>query len=67
MNEHPNTKITHAYMTLITWCFLERVAWESFEFEKASRIYGVLATFNVADLSPYFDGDYLSDLRTNSS
>jgi len=29
--------------------------------------YGVSATFNVADLSPYFDGNYLEDLRANSS
>ena len=29
--------------------------------------YGVFATFNVADLSPYLDDDYLEDLRVNSS
>ena len=29
--------------------------------------YGVSATFNVADLSPYEADDYLSDLRTKSS
>ena len=28
--------------------------------------YGVSATFNVADLSPYFEDDYLVNLRTNS-
>jgi len=30
-------------------------------------VYGVLATFNVADFSLYLDDDYLSDLRANSS
>ena len=29
--------------------------------------YRVSGTFNVADLSPYFDGNYLEDLRANSS
>jgi len=29
--------------------------------------YGVLATFNVTDLSPYEADDYLSDLRIKSS
>jgi len=29
--------------------------------------YGVFANFNVADLSPYLDNDYLEDLRANSS
>jgi len=29
--------------------------------------YGVSATFNVADLSPYIADDYLEDLRANSS
>ena len=29
--------------------------------------YGVSATFNVADLSPYLADDYLEDLRANSS
>jgi len=29
--------------------------------------YGVSATFNVANLSPHLDDDYLSNLRTNSS
>jgi len=29
--------------------------------------YGVFATFNVVDLSPYLDDDYLEDLRVNSS
>jgi len=29
--------------------------------------YGVLATFNVADLSPYFEDDHLENLRTNST
>ena len=29
--------------------------------------YGVSATFNVADLSPYEEDDYLSDLRAKSS
>ena len=29
--------------------------------------YGVSATFNVADLRPYFDEQYLEDLRANSS
>ena len=28
--------------------------------------YGVSATFNVADLSPYLEDDYLSNLRSNS-
>jgi len=28
--------------------------------------YGVSATFNVADLSPYLADDYLEDLRANS-
>jgi len=28
--------------------------------------YGVSATFNVADLSPYLDDNYLDDLRANS-
>ena len=28
--------------------------------------YGVSATFNVADLSPYFEDDYLVNLRANS-
>ena len=28
--------------------------------------YGVSATFNVADLSPYLEDDYLEDLRANS-
>ena len=28
--------------------------------------YGVSATFNVADLSPYLDDNYLEDLRENS-
>ena len=28
--------------------------------------YGVFATFNVADLSPYLEDDYLEDLRPNS-
>jgi len=30
------------------------------------RDYGVSATFNVADLSPYLDDNYLEDLRENS-
>jgi len=29
--------------------------------------YGVLIIFNVVDLSPYLNDDYLSDLRANSS
>ena len=29
--------------------------------------YGVSATFNVADLSPYLADDYLEDFRANSS
>ena len=29
--------------------------------------YGVSASFNVADLSPYLEDDYLVNLRTNSS
>jgi len=28
--------------------------------------YGVSTTFNVADLSPYLEDDYLEDLRANS-
>jgi len=28
--------------------------------------YGVSATFNVADLSPYFEDDHLASLRANS-
>jgi len=30
------------------------------------RDYGVLATFDVADLSPYLDDDHLVNLRANS-
>ena len=30
------------------------------------RDYGVPATFNVADLSPYLEDDHLSNLRANS-
>jgi len=30
------------------------------------RDYGVSATFNVADLSPYFEDDHLANLRANS-
>ena len=29
--------------------------------------YGVSATFNVADLSPYLEDDHLANLRSNSS
>jgi len=29
--------------------------------------YGVFATFNAADLSPYLDDNYLEDLRANCS
>jgi len=29
--------------------------------------YGVSATFNVADLSPYLEDDHLANLRANSS
>ena len=31
------------------------------------RDYGVSATLNVADLSPYLGDEYLIDLRANSS
>jgi len=30
------------------------------------RDYGVLATFNVADFSPYLKGDHLANLKANS-
>jgi len=30
------------------------------------RDYGVSATFNVADFSPYLEDDYLANLRANS-
>jgi len=33
---------------------------------KVTGDYGVLATFNVADLTPYLEDDHLANLRANS-
>ena len=45
---------------------LERVNDNAYKIDLPGE-YGVSATFNVADLSPYLDDDHLSNLRANSS
>jgi len=35
--------------------------------DNAYKVYGISATFNVANLSPCLDDDYLKELRANSS
>jgi len=44
---------------------LERISDNAYKVDLPGD-YGVSATFNVADLSPYLEGDYLEDLRENS-
>jgi len=45
---------------------LERVNDNAYKVD-LSGDFGVSATFNVADLSPYLTDDYLADLRIKSS
>ena len=45
---------------------LEKINDNAYKVE-LTRDYGVSATFNVTDLSPYEADDYLSDLRVKSS
>jgi len=44
---------------------LERINDNAYKVDLPSE-YGVSATFNVTDLSPYSEDDYLEDLRANS-
>jgi len=47
---------------------LEVLEWVNDNADKANLLadYGVSATFNVADSSPYLEGDHLVNLKANS-
>jgi len=45
---------------------LERVIDNAYKFDLLAD-YGALAIFNVADLNPYVEDDYITDLRSNFS